>query len=98
MTNTRRNIPQILLVSLLFLSVIGYNLWSYSCGYCTLASLLRLSTPAILLITCNLLAGVMLLVIRRRNRQQELRSHCACGEILRSSWQFCPNCGHSRQK
>ena len=92
------NLPYVLMVMFLSLTIIGYNLWSYSCGYCTLASLMTLSPPAIILIACNLLAVAGLVAIRLRNRRQVGRNHCACGEPLRSSWGFCPACGQARRE
>ncbi len=97
MTETHKNLPYIIFVAVLSLTIIGYNYWSYKCGYCTLASLMQLSTPAMLLIGCNLLAGLALLVIRLRKQRQAKREHCACGETLRSIWHFCPSCGHARK-
>jgi len=82
----------------LMLIIIGYNYWSYRCGYCTIASLLSLSAPAVLLITMNIIACVALLIVKLRARQQLQRQRCNCGAVLRSIWLFCPDCGGARQK
>jgi uncharacterized integral membrane protein len=81
----------------LLLVIIGYNYWSYRCGYCTLASLLTLSMPAVLLLLVIIVAGGVLLAVKARTRQQLLRQRCRCGSALRSNWFYCPGCGGARQ-
>lgn len=76
--------------------IVGYNTWSYCCGYCTLDSLASFSDPALVLIACNLLAGVTLSVVKLRRCRLRLRQRCRCGEQLRSAWTFCPACGVPR--
>ncbi len=92
-----RKLTYILFVAILSLTIIGYNYWSYKCGYCTLASLLSFSAPAIILIGCNLLAAAVLVVVRLRKKRQDRLGQCDCGENLRNIWLFCPTCGDARK-
>jgi hypothetical protein len=78
--------------------IVGYNYWSYRCGFCTLSSLLSFSGPALVLIAGNLLAIAILLIIRRRQRQAVRLRFCRCGESLRNNWTFCPACGELRKR
>ena len=96
MNSKRIHSPYTYLILLLILALVGYNLWSYSCGYCTMASLTSLSPPAILLIACNLMAGGVLLFLRVRNRRLVNGNFCCCGELLHHNWEFCPHCGRAR--
>lgn len=97
MRNIRKQLPYTVFVIILALTIVGYNYWSYKCGYCTLSSLTSLSIPAVILIGFNLLAGLLLVVVRLRKKKQAERNHCDCGETLRRIWQFCPSCGHGRK-
>ena len=49
-TSDPQKLPIGWLIVGLLLVIIGYNFWSYQCGYCTISSLLSLSTPAVWLI------------------------------------------------
>ncbi|HEY5673144.1 MAG TPA: hypothetical protein VIR78_05530 [Malonomonas sp.] len=85
------------MIASLLLIIVGYNYWSYRCGYCTISSLLSLSAPAILLIVLNVIACLVLLAVKLRSRQQLQRQRCNCGKTLRNTWQYCPDCGGARQ-
>ena len=91
------NLPIGLLVTGLLLVIIGYNYWSFQGGRCTVASLLTLSAPAILLILLNVAACGVLLWSKDRNRRQEQNRRCNCGAELRGIWDFCPGCGSARK-
>jgi uncharacterized integral membrane protein len=93
-----QKLPVGLLIIGLLLVIIGYNYWSYRCGFCTVSSLMSLSTPAVLLLLLNIVAGGVLLGIKARNRRLLQGQHCRCGSALRSSWAFCPACGVARQQ
>lgn len=86
------------LIFSLLLLIVGYNYWSYRCGYCTISSLLSLSVPAMLLILFNVIACMALLAVKLRARRQLQRQRCRCGAALRGSWFFCPDCGGARPK
>lgn len=92
-----QKLPVKLLIFSLLVIIVGYNYWSYRCGYCTFASFLSLSAPAKILLLLIGVAGGGLLAVKFRARQQVLRQRCRCGSALRSSWSYCPNCGGARQ-
>lgn len=95
MTLKKRHL--LLYLVILLTIIVSYNYWSFRCGYCSLSSLLSFSPPALVLIAGNLAALLALAVIRVRQRRRLQRQHCTCGELLRSSWSFCPDCGVERQ-
>lgn len=86
-----------LLLMALLLVLVGYNYWSYRCGRCTLASMLVLSPPAILLLVLNFVACGGLFALKFRNRQRLQSKRCRCGSVLHDSWGFCPDCGSGRR-
>ncbi len=94
----QKNLVFYLSISALLVAIIGYNLWSYSCGRCTIASLMSLSAPAILLLFGIVIALLFLFIVKARNRKQLLQHRCACGADLREQWSFCPDCGKQRVK
>ncbi|AMV72244.1 hypothetical protein JCM30471_07290 [Desulfuromonas carbonis] len=77
------------------LGVLGYNLWSYSCGYCTLRSLLTLGLPGYLLLVLNLILLSVWLIMRRRRAREVKGDHCRCGTALAGEWHYCPGCGEA---
>lgn len=95
--NNTRRLPVVLPVIFLLLAILAYNYWSYQCGYCTMASLMSFSWPAVLLLGCNLLAVLVLLCLRMRSKRLLRRQLCDCGARLLSSWSYCPACGQQRQ-
>ena len=96
-TSDPQKLPIGWLIVGLLLVIIGYNFWSYRCGYCTISSLLSLSTPAVWLILTNVVACGVLIGIKARNRRLLLNQHCRCGTALRSQWTYCPACGTARR-
>jgi len=78
------------------LSVIGYNLWLYSCGSCTIRSLLTPSAPGYLLLGLNLFLGIALIVLKHRQKTQQEQRICCCGNSLLQNWHYCPDCGARR--
>lgn len=78
--------------------VLAYNFWSYSCGYCTLHSLLTPGPAGYLLLGINLGLVVALLVLRQRRRNGLKRQQCRCGAVLGSDWRYCPSCGEEAGK
>ena len=96
-TPATQKLPVGVLIAGLLVVIIGYNFWSYRCGYCTISSLLSLSTPAIWLILSNVVACGVLIGIKVRNRRLLRNQYCPCGTALRSIWAYCPACGTARQ-
>ena len=84
-----------LFVIVVLLGIFFYNTWSYRCGHCTASSLLSISAPALFLFSCNLLAGLALLLFRRRNNHHQKKHSCPCGTVLSEAWSYCPTCGQS---
>lgn len=77
------------------LGVLGYNLWSYSCGHCTLRSLMTLGLPGYLLLVLNLILLTVWLIMQRRMTRQAKGHHCRCGTALVGEWHYCPGCGEA---
>lgn len=88
----KRYLPTLLGVFLLTGGVIAYNYWAFSSGRCTLATFFSLSSPAIILILCNLVAFLVLCAVRTKTRHFNNQS-CVCGNLLHPSWHYCPCCG-----
>jgi membrane protein YdbS with pleckstrin-like domain len=84
-------------MSFLMLGIIGYNYWSYRCGYCTLASLMSFSAPAVMLLIGIAIAILFLIHVRSKNKRLQQKKHCGCGALLRGQWNYCPSCGHQRK-
>ena len=85
----------ILTIMALITGLFLYNYWSYSYGRCTMNSFLALSSPAVILLLCNIVAFLFLCAVKTRNNKRYISQHCSCGNILHSNWQFCPSCGSS---
>ena len=85
------------LALMLLLVIAGYNVWSFRCGHCTIASLLSFSPPAVILLLGNLLAVTVLLGLRVHNWRARQGRHCDCGAPLSSVWSFCPGCGREHR-
>ena len=92
-----RKLPIGLLIASLILVIFGYNYWSFQGGRCTVASLLSLSAPAVLLILLNAVACGVLMGSKARNRRLLQKRRCHCGVELRGTWGFCPSCGTARK-
>lgn len=91
-----KNLFFYLFMSMLLLVIIGYNFWSFRCGYCTISSLLSFSPPALLLLAGILIAAVFLLIVKVKNKQLRRQQYCHCGALLRKQWNHCPTCGQGR--
>lgn len=89
----RRSQLIILCALVVGVSVTGYNIWSLSCGRCTLHTLLTLGLPGYVLLSLNLLMAVILLLMRRARVSRERKLHCGCGLRLYPFWHYCPACG-----
>jgi hypothetical protein len=80
----------------LFLAVMVllYNCWSYMCGKTTLSMLINLGPTAIALIICNILAALILLLIKTTRTEDSDVINCSCGKKMEhSGWKYCPQCG-----
>ena len=83
---------------LLLLGIVGYNIWSFYAGYCTVATLMAFSLPAKLLLSGIVIAILFLFSCKSRNRKLAGQNTCACGVPLRNNWGFCPVCGQDRKE
>jgi len=90
---TIRSKLTLLLAALVAAGVLGYNFWSYSCGHCTLRSMMTLGPAGYLLLGANLILGGLLAVSRQRQSRRLRRQQCRCGCLLMPAWQHCPACG-----
>jgi hypothetical protein len=88
-----RSILILLLAAATALSVFGYNLWLYSCGACTIRSLLTPSVPGYLLIGLNVLLALVWVWLKQLQRIRDKRRCCPCGSQLLPAWRHCPDCG-----
>jgi len=93
---TTRSKLTLLLAALVAAGVLGYNFWSYSCGHCTLNSLMTLGPAGYLLLGVDLGLLGLLLLLKVRQRQLERRRLCKCGGRPGPAWRYCPDCGEER--
>jgi hypothetical protein len=84
----------ILLASGTLAAVLCYNLWSWCCVRCTVATFLCAGPFGLLLLGFNALAALLLLLLRRR--RPPVGGSCRCGTPLATGWLFCPCCGAAR--
>lgn len=86
----------VLIAGAVGLAVFAYNVWSYSCGYCTGQTFLTLGPAGYALL--GLIAAALLTLITLRIRRRIFASHhrCQCGYFLEHPWKFCPDCGLER--
>jgi len=94
---TNKSKLALLLAAAVGASVLGYNFWSYSCGYCTLRSLMTLGAPGYLLLGVNAGLLLLLLAMKRQQRRQAALRVCACGSLLALPWRYCPTCGQEKK-
>ncbi len=92
---TIRSILVLLAGGAVMLGVLGYNFWSYSCGHCTVRSLMTLGLPGYLLLGLNLILLTIWLVMKRRLARQGRGDWCRCGATLLGEWHYCPDCGEA---
>lgn len=92
-THTTKNMVIVFLFSLIGLSVVAYNIWSYSCGHCTVQTFLSPGIPGILLLLSIVSAIGVYLFVRYRRKVLERRALCSCGEQLEEAWVYCVTCG-----
>lgn len=84
-------------VLLLLTTIVGYNIWSFDYGYCTVRSLMSISFPAILLIVGIVFAVAWLMTMKSRGTRMLSQNRCVCGAELRDQWLYCPDCGRQQR-
>jgi hypothetical protein len=79
------------------LAIVACNVWLFCCGRCSLNDYLQIPTIGWMLISANLVAGLVLFVVKRRNQTKPGGDFCCdCCIVLRGTWVYCPNCGGER--
>jgi hypothetical protein len=85
----------LLLIGVTVLSVFCYNYWSYCCGRCTARTFLVLGPFGLTLLGLDVLAAMVLVVLKIRRRLRPAEIRCRCGTTFDPEWAFCPDCGES---
>jgi len=76
-------------------AIIACNLWSLMNGHCAIHDFLHIPMIGWALILANVIAGMILYIVKHRTRKNSDESYCDdCLTDLRENWQYCPNCGH----
>jgi len=75
------------------LAVLVYNFWSYSCGHCTVASLMTLGDAGLLLLIVDAGLGAIYLALKQWKKQGLHRYYCHCGAFVMRDWKYCSSCG-----
>lgn len=75
-------------------AILVCNLWSLFVGACVIHDYLRIPAIGWVLILTNVIAGLVLYLVKHRNKSKPQGSYCAvCHVNLRENWEYCPNCG-----
>jgi hypothetical protein len=79
------------------LAILVCNAWQLCCGRCVLNDFLRIPPIGWVLIIANLIAGLVLTAVKRRDGKKTATDRCsACNTALRDTWIYCPSCGEER--
>jgi len=80
------------------LVILACNAWQLCCGHCVLGDFLRIPPIGWALIIANLIAGLVLVVVKRHDGKKNAADRCpACNTALRDTWIYCPRCGEERR-
>lgn len=77
-------------------AVIAYNVWAYCCGRCALIHFMQINGVIWLLVAGNLVAGLILVMLKLGKHRDIEPLQCSCGNIVDDKWLFCPECGRKR--
>jgi len=76
------------------LAIVACNAWLLYFGHCVVNDFLRIPPVGWFIILANLVAGVVLAMLRQCGGQRSGTNHCPkCDVGLREAWAYCPNCG-----
>jgi hypothetical protein len=76
------------------LLIVACNLYLLCDGQCVLYDYLRIPPIGWLIISVNLVAGLVLAVLKQRSVKRADAEVCsACHTRLRETWVYCPRCG-----
>ena len=79
------------------LAIVACNLWLLCCGRCVINDYMHIPPIGWMLLVANLVAGLLLFAVKRRNRKNpDGTFSCGCRIALRDTWLYCPNCGGDR--
>ena len=77
-------------------AIVACNLYMLCCGQCVVNDFLRVPLMGWVIIAANVVAGVVLIVVKKRKSVQKREGVCsACEVALRDAWCYCPNCGQA---
>jgi hypothetical protein len=78
-------------------AIIACNLWSLFHGHCVVNDFLRIPPIGWVLILSNIVAGLILYVVKHRKETKRSGDFCViCHTGLRDVWVYCPHCGGER--
>ncbi|NIQ11595.1 MAG: hypothetical protein GWO23_18935 [Gammaproteobacteria bacterium] len=81
--------------SLGIFAIVACNIYLLCCGRCVVSDFLRIPPMGWFIIAANLVAGLILVAVKRRGDKQKSDDVCSvCHIALRDNWVYCPNCGH----
>ncbi|MDT8444973.1 MAG: hypothetical protein RQ722_11805 [Desulfuromonadales bacterium] len=79
------------------LAIVAGNIWLLCCGHCVITDYLHIPPIGWALVIANLVAGIVLFLVKRRNNIRPDKDFCgSCRTGLRDTWVYCPNCGDER--
>jgi len=81
----------------IILVIVACNFWLLCFDRYVLSDYLKIPVIGWLLIIANLVAGLILFSVKRRNDTSFGGLFCrGCQAVLRDTWVYCPNCGGDR--
>jgi hypothetical protein len=79
------------------LAIVACNVWLLCCGRCVINDYLHIPPIGWGLVAANLVAGIILYLVKRRNNTKPGGGGCGgCRTGMRDIWVYCPNCGDER--
>ena len=78
------------------LAIVACNLCLLYFGHCVVNDFLQIPPIGWFIIAANLVAGVVLAMIRQAGGKRSGNNQCpSCHVGLRDAWVYCPNCGEA---
>jgi hypothetical protein len=78
------------------LAIVACNLCLLYFGHCVVNDFLQIPPVGWFIIAANLVAGVVLAMIRQAGGKRSVTNQCpSCHVGLRDAWVYCPNCGEA---
>ena len=77
-------------------AIAAFNLYLLCCGQCVIHDFLKIPPAGWLIMAANLVAGIILVTVKRQHARRLVRDNCTCCNILlRDTWSYCPKCGQT---